>query len=88
MIDSSLGPHTHTQAPAVTGTSVLGIKYKDGIMMATDTLASYGRLSKYRDTTRLVSVGENTIVGAGGDISDFQHIKHVLESLTFVIIYN
>jgi 20S proteasome alpha/beta subunit len=77
------GPITHTQSPSVTGTSVLGIKYKDGIMMATDTLASYGRLSKYRDTTRMIPVGLNTVVGAGGDISDFQHIQHVLEALTY-----
>ncbi|KAL3901605.1 MAG: hypothetical protein SGCHY_000469 [Lobulomycetales sp.] len=76
------GPRTHTQQPAVTGTSVLGIKYKDGVMLAADTLASYGRLSKYRDTTRLVGVGQHTVVGAGGDISDFQHIQHVLTSLT------
>lgn len=77
------GPRTHTQQPAVTGTSVLGIKYKDGVMLAADTLASYGRLSKYRDTTRLVGVGQHTVVGAGGDISDFQHIQHVLTSLTY-----
>jgi 20S proteasome subunit beta 7 len=28
----------HTQQPIVTGTSVLGIKYKDGIMLAADNL--------------------------------------------------
>ena len=31
-------PITHTQSPIVTGTSVLGIKYKDGIMLSADTL--------------------------------------------------
>jgi len=31
-------PVTHTQEPVVTGTSVLAIKYKEGVMMAADTL--------------------------------------------------
>lgn len=38
----------------VTGTSVLGIKFKDGIMLAADTLASYGSLAQIRDMKRLV----------------------------------
>ncbi|KAJ3364216.1 Proteasome subunit beta type-7 [Kappamyces sp. JEL0680] len=42
----------------VTGTSVLGIKYKDGIMLAADTLASYGSLAQTRDMERLASVSE------------------------------
>ena len=31
-------PKQHTLSPVVTGTSVLAIKYKDGVMMAADTL--------------------------------------------------
>lgn len=27
--------------PIVTGTSVLGVKYKDGVMLAADTLGAY-----------------------------------------------
>ena len=34
-------PHQHTQRPIVTGTSVLGLKYRDGVMLAADTLCSY-----------------------------------------------
>ena len=34
-------PHTHTQQPIVTGTSVLGVKFKDGVVIAADNL---GRL--------------------------------------------
>jgi 20S proteasome subunit beta 7 len=33
-------PIQHTQQPIVTGTSVLGIKYKDGVMLAADTLGT------------------------------------------------
>ena len=74
-------PISHTQQPIVTGTSVLGIKYKDGVMLASDTLASYGSMAQIRDIQRLIKVGEYTVVGASGDMSDFQYISHTLEGL-------
>lgn len=74
-------PISHTQQPIVTGTSVLGIKYKDGVMLASDTLASYGSMAQIRDIERMIKVGEYTVVGASGDMSDFQYISHTLEGL-------
>ena len=93
----------------VTGTSVLAIKYKDGIMMAADNLgvlnspfqslrilqylplskknnlffikASYGSLARFRDVSRLYPVGAHTVIGAGGDMSDFQYIQRMLDEL-------
>jgi len=70
-----------TQQPIVTGTSVLAIKYKDGIMMAADTLASYGSLARFKDIQRLHPVGSHTVLGAGGDMSDFQYIQTSLDTL-------
>merc|ERR1711935_199654 len=74
-------PSTRTQQPIVTGTSVLGIKYKDGVMMASDTLGSYGSMSRFTDIARLKQFGNYTVVGAGGDLSDFQYIQEQLENL-------
>ncbi|KAF9554406.1 proteasome endopeptidase complex beta subunit [Agrocybe pediades] len=71
-----------TQQPIVTGTSVLAIKYKDGIMMAADNLASYGSLARFKDVQRLHPVGNNTVIGAGGDMSDFQYIQSILDELS------
>ncbi|KAI0804504.1 nucleophile aminohydrolase [Irpex lacteus] len=70
-----------TQQPIVTGTSVLAIKYKDGIMMAADTLASYGSLARFKSIQRLHPVGATTVLGASGDLSDFQYIQSTLEEL-------
>ncbi|KAJ3745526.1 proteasome endopeptidase complex beta subunit [Lentinula detonsa] len=70
-----------TQQPIVTGTSVLAIKYKDGVMMSADNLASYGSLARFKDIQRLHPVGNNTIIGAGGDMSDFQYIQALLDNL-------
>ncbi|CAB1103648.1 unnamed protein product [Ectocarpus sp. CCAP 1310/34] len=45
------GTRQYTSQPIVTGTSVLGIK--DGVMLAADTLASYGSLARYKNVERL-----------------------------------
>ncbi len=44
-------------------------------------IASYGSMAQLRDMKRLKPVGPFTIVGASGDMSDFQHISHMLESV-------
>jgi 20S proteasome subunit beta 7 len=72
----------------------LGIKYKDGVMIAADTLgknsfhfteklASYGSLARFADIQRVVPVGKFSILGASGDFSDFQYILKLLDELTY-----
>ena len=73
--------------PVVTGTSVLAIKYKDGIMMAADNLASYGSLARFQDVERLMAVGKRTLLGASGDMSDFQYLQHTLNSLLYSFFF-
>ena len=53
-------PKMNTQQPIVTGTSVISMKYDNGV---------------------IIPVGKNTVVGISGDISDMQHIEHLLEEL-------
>lgn len=65
-----------------TGTSVVGITFKDGVMIASDTLASYGSLARYRNIDRIMKVNDNIILGAGGDYADFQHIKNIIHQKT------
>jgi 20S proteasome subunit beta 7 len=38
-------------------------------------------MARFRNVSRLSKAGPHTIVGASGDMSDFQHIKHLLESV-------
>jgi len=74
-------PTTRTQQPIVTGTTVIGIKYNGGVMLAADTLSSYGSLARYKDTRRLIKVGEQTLIGASGEMSDFQSLQDLLENM-------
>ena len=74
-------PITQTTRPIVTGTSVIAIRTKSFVMMAADTLGSYGSLSRFHDIKRIINVGDNTILGAGGEISDFQKVTQFLQQL-------
>jgi 20S proteasome subunit beta 7 len=70
----------HTTRPIVTGTSVLGLVYDGGVMLAADTLLSYGSMAKSQNAERLrIIPGTRTVIGASGEYSDFQKIVELLE---------
>ncbi|KAI1857837.1 hypothetical protein JX265_008641 [Neoarthrinium moseri] len=75
------GPTTHTQSPVVTGTSVVALKFKDGVVIAADNLASYGSLARFPDVKRLRTFAGTSVVGFGGDVSDMQYLDRHLQEL-------
>lgn len=50
-------------------------------MMAADTLASYGSLARYKDVRRIQKVGEHCLIGASGEMSDFQSLQEMLANM-------
>jgi len=74
-------PSKRTQSPMVTGTSILAMKFNGGVVLAADTLGSYGSLARYRSIERLSKFGDYTIVGCGGDVSDMQWLNSHLEEV-------
>lgn len=50
-------------------------------MMSSDTLASYGGLARFSNIVRLHPVGDNTLIGCTGDLSDFDQVKRHLHDL-------
>ena len=40
-------PIQHTQQPVVTGTSVLAVKFKDGVVIAADNLGTFSKQFQY-----------------------------------------
>lgn len=50
-------------------------------MLAADTLASYGSLERFKSVPRLHAAGAHTILGASGDMSDFQYLQNTLDQL-------
>lgn len=75
-------PSKRTQSPIVTGTSVLAIKFAGGVMVAADTLGSYGSMARFKDMQRLHAVATDSLLGFTGDMSDMQEILHTVEKLT------
>jgi len=75
------GDSQRTTAPMVTGGSVVALKYAGGVMIATDTIASYGSLARFEGVSRMSSVGiaNDTILAAGGDYSDYQELLKMIE---------
>lgn len=61
--------------PITTGTSVIGIKFDGGVMIAADALVSYGSLARFQDVKRVFKVNDQAILGTGGDFADFQSIQ-------------
>lgn len=67
--------------PMVTGTSVLGVKFTGGVIIAADMLGSYGSLARFRNISRLMKVNNSTILGASGDYADYQYLKQIIEQM-------
>lgn len=76
---SSGSPFTATKSPVTTGTSVLGIVYADGVMVAADVLASYGSLARFRDVPRVERINSSTVLACGGDYADYQFLSSAIQ---------
>lgn len=72
-------PVKRTLYPSVTGTSVLGLKCTDGVVLAADKLGSYGSMARFRDLSRVLKVNDTTVVGASGDYADYQYLTEIVE---------
>ena len=46
-------PTGHTQAPVNIGSSIIALKYKDGVMIAADTAVAYGSMKHYKGIQRM-----------------------------------
>lgn len=66
----------------VTGTSVLGVTFTGGVMLAADTLGSYGSLARFRSLSRVRKLTDNCAIAASGDYADFQYMERLFEYLT------
>lgn len=71
------------RGPITTGTSIVGIKYNDGVVIAGDMLISYGNLARFHDVERVFQINEKTILGMSGDYADFQFLKQILDDKIF-----
>ncbi|KAL0809675.1 hypothetical protein ABMA28_011194 [Loxostege sticticalis] len=69
----------HSASPITTTTTVIGLKFDKGVVIAADTLGSYGSLARFRDCPRVMKVNDLILLGNGGDYADFQYLKDIIE---------
>lgn len=65
-------------AGVVTGTSILGLAFEGGVIIAADTLVSYGSMARFRNCDRIKIVNNHSVVAAGGDYADYQYLTKVI----------
>ena len=65
-------PITKTLVPIVTGSNLVAIKFKDGVIACTDTLASYGTNAKFKSFSKSAALNKHTAIVTRGDLSDYQ----------------
>jgi len=75
-----MDPTKRTTEPTCTGTTVIGIIFDGGIAITTDTLVSYGKMSRYKAVSRLYKVNDRTLVGMSGDFADYQYLRNIIET--------
>ena len=68
----------------VTGTSIIGVAFDSGVIIAADVLGSYGSMAKLRHLNRIFKVNDTTVIGADGDYADFQFLNEIIEDRVLV----
>ena len=72
-------PIQHSIGAVNVGSSVFGLKYKDGVMIAADTAISYGGMCKIKDARRIMKLNDEVAFGCSGEMADAQMLKKELE---------
>ncbi len=70
-------PIGHTQVAVNIGTSVFGLRYKDGVMLAADTQVSYGSMKKSKKATRMAELSSESAIACSGEMADFQELMRL-----------
>ncbi|KAF6001211.1 hypothetical protein CCYA_CCYA16G4093 [Cyanidiococcus yangmingshanensis] len=76
-----LVPCELTTEPIVTGSSVLGVQCADGVVLACDTLASYGSLARFQRVTRFHQPAAGVVIAGGGEYSDLQQLFRITDNV-------
>lgn len=75
----NMDPKAHTLQPVNIGTSVFGLRYKDGVMLAADTAVSYGSMKKSKHQTRMAALSHEAAIACSGEMADFQEVQKTLK---------
>lgn len=66
----------------LTCSSVLGLAFDSGVVLAADSLVSYEGLAMFNSAQRILKVNDSIILGGGKRYADFQYLQGVVEDKT------
>lgn len=67
------------RAPSVTTSSVIGIKFQNGVAIAVDCGGNYGKMNRFKTLDAIYKVNNNIVMASTGDYADFQYIKELIQ---------
>ena len=74
------GEKKHTTSPVYVGSSVIGMRFRDGVIIACDTRINYGSIAKFQNIDdRVQRINANTMISSAGEYSDFQEVVRFLK---------
>ena len=72
-------PVTRASGVVMSQASVIGMKFKGGVLLAADTVVSYGPTQMFDDVDRVHQLGKYCLISSSGEQSDFQEMYDMLE---------
>ena len=72
-------PVTHSLGAVNVGSSIMALKYKDGVMIAADTAISYGGMANVKNAKRIEKLNDEVAYASSGEMADFQNLKKLLD---------
>jgi len=79
LVSEAYGPQVHSLGAVNVGTSVMGIKFKDGVILAADTAISYGGMKNVKDARRIVKLSDECAFACSGEMADAQNLTKLLK---------
>jgi len=62
------------------GTTIVAIKFKDGVLIASDKQATAGMMVYHKKTQKLHQITDNILMGAAGLVGDIQALVKILQA--------
>ena len=80
LVSEVYGPKVHALGAVNVGTSVMGMKFKGGVIIAADTAISYGGMKKEKDARRIVKLSDECAFACSGEMADASHLQKLLDA--------
>jgi 20S proteasome alpha/beta subunit len=73
-------PRQDVQDPLTVAGAIIGVKYDGGIILASDTVITYGTALQFTHVSHFHQLTPTTVIGASGEVADFQELIDILQS--------